>query len=87
MRLLEQATFALKERSVGKQARVSRHSPGLAREDLHGAVSVILDRLDLDLSSAHRGDAPSLWKIGRFYELIQLLCGEETPNDRKETAC
>jgi hypothetical protein len=24
--------------------------------------------------------------MGRLYELIQLLCGEETPNDRKETA-
>jgi hypothetical protein len=55
---------------------ISRLSPELPREDLHRAIPIILDSLDLDLSSPHHGDAPSLWRIGRFYELIQLLCGE-----------
>jgi hypothetical protein len=27
-----------------------------------------------------------LWKIGRFYELIQLLCGDGNPKERKERA-
>lgn len=41
--------------------------------NLHRSVSVILDGLDFNLSSAHRGDAPSLREVRGFYELIQLL--------------
>jgi hypothetical protein len=44
-----------------------------ALEKGYRTISIILDGLDLDLSSPHRGDAPILWKIGRFYELIQRL--------------
>jgi hypothetical protein len=35
MRLLEQATFALKERSVGKKHRSAGNFSGLRRENLH----------------------------------------------------
>lgn len=46
---------------------------GKAKKNVHRTVSVILNGLDLNLSSAHRGDAPSLRKVRGFYELIQLL--------------
>jgi len=50
----------------------------MGMENIHRTVSVVLDGLDFDLSSAHRGDAPSLREVRGFYELIQLLgrCGE-----------
>lgn len=44
-----------------------------ALEECYRTISVILDRLDLDLSSPHDGDAPSLRKIVMFYVLIQFL--------------
>lgn len=45
----------------------------LALKKGYRTISIIFDSLDLDLSSPHRGDAPILRKIGRFYELIQRL--------------
>ena len=61
MRLLEQAALALqkgaREDSVSLMARYgfgAELDDGLG-SNLHGAVPVILDSLDLDLSSSHGG--------------------------------
>lgn len=51
--LLEQAAFALQEGSATGQFQLRRQQSYANARSLHGAVPVVLDGLDLDLSATH----------------------------------
>ena len=83
--LLEQAALALQEGSAAGQFQLRRrHWYGQAR-GLHGAVAVVLDGLDLDLSATH-GDvcvcvfrAECAWTGGWMMRAARGGCGWRPP--------
>ena len=54
MRLLEKTALSLEE-GTGEVSRNPDRRSGRRGENIHGAVAIIFDRLDFDLSSTHQG--------------------------------